>query len=332
MAKWSAPRGTEQRYAAQLRKVAAQCQKIVDRFMVRGEVRDVQGMVTALSRYAATLTPWAKDLAARVIDEVQQGNMRAWTERSQAISKTLRGSVAQSAVGKAAQQLHTEQVTLITSLPLDAAMRAQKYAQEAMAGGARASYAAKLIAKTGEVTASRAMLIARTETAKANATLTQARAEAVGITHYIWRTMQDGDVRDSHAHMEGKVCRFDDPPDVDEGGAYNPGNIYNCRCFAEPLITKPDAPLELVAPGTSLIERAAEVAGEVASLRAAAKATAAATKMAATRASAAAPVKRAAKAATGEAKALRAAAKQTAAAAEKSAAEGALQALRRRSV
>lgn len=103
-------------------------------------------------------------------------------------------------------------------------------------GGKRASEVAAELARTEEVTASRATLIARTEIAKANATLTTARAQFVGATHYIWRTAEDADVRDSHAAMEGKIFRFDDPPYVEGEGNHGPGEIYNCRCYAEPII------------------------------------------------------------------------------------------------
>jgi len=85
------------------------------------------------------------------------------------------------------------------------------------------------------VTTSRAMTIARTETAKAASIVTEVRAKEVGATHYIWRTAGDSDVRESHAEMEGEVCEYDNPPIVD-GEPLNPGMIYNCRCYAEPII------------------------------------------------------------------------------------------------
>ena len=49
-------------------------------------------------------------------------------------------------------------------------------------------------------------------------------------THYIWRTVGDDKVREEHAVREGKVFAYDNPP---EGG--NPGEDYNCRCWAEPI-------------------------------------------------------------------------------------------------
>ena len=46
--------------------------------------------------------------------------------------------------------------------------------------------------------------------------------------YYVWRTMEDEKVRESHALRDGKVYNWNLPP---EGG--NPGEDYNCRCLAE---------------------------------------------------------------------------------------------------
>jgi SPP1 gp7 family putative phage head morphogenesis protein len=142
----------------------------------------------------------------------------------------------ETAVGDVMKLIQRRQVELIKSLPIEAGLRAQKLSQEAVMGGKRADEVAAELMKSGEVTESRATLIARTEIAKANAALTQARAGYVGATHYIWRTAEDGDVRESHAVMEGKIFRFDDPPYVEGEGNHGPGEFPNCRCFAEPII------------------------------------------------------------------------------------------------
>ena len=47
--------------------------------------------------------------------------------------------------------------------------------------------------------------------------------------YYIWRTRQDDKVRGKHAEREGKIFNKHIPP---VGG--NPGEDYNCRCWAEP--------------------------------------------------------------------------------------------------
>lgn len=83
------------------------------------------------------------------------------------------------------------------------------------------------IKKIGGVTENRAKLIARDQSAKINSSLTQARYEEMGITHYRWSTSGDERVRDSHAENDGKIFAYDDPPETG-----HPGFDFNCRCVA----------------------------------------------------------------------------------------------------
>lgn len=236
MAKFSATKAAEQKLARELRKVARIVGGIVSSHVAGEKIRDPKALASALTAYSNALGPWADVMVGRILKDVGANNERAWSQLSKAINKELKTTMAQSAVGAVARQLQQEQVDLIKSLPLEAGLRAQKLSQEAMMGGKRADEVARELERTTEVTESRATLIARTEIAKANATLTQSRAQFVGATHYVWRTAEDGDVRESHAEMNGKIFRFDDPPYVEGEGNHGPGEIYNCRCFAEPII------------------------------------------------------------------------------------------------
>jgi phage putative head morphogenesis protein, SPP1 gp7 family len=105
-----------------------------------------------------------------------------------------------------------------------------------MKGGRRPDEIAAEIMRSGEVTASRATLIARTECARVSSLLTQTRAEGIGATNYIWRTSKDRAVRHSHARMEGKVCDFANPPTLSDGTTTHPGQIYNCRCTMQVIL------------------------------------------------------------------------------------------------
>jgi phage putative head morphogenesis protein, SPP1 gp7 family len=236
MAKFSATKAAEQRLAKELRRIARIVGGIVRSHVDGEKIRDTKKLAEALTAYSESLGPWAEQAVAKIMKDVSSNNDKAWHSLSNKIGKELRTTMAESAVGAVARQLQQEQVQLIKSLPLEAGLRAQKLAQEAMMGGKRASEIASELDRTEEVTASRATLIARTEIAKANATLSQARAQYVGATHYIWRTAEDADVRESHAQMDGKIFRYDDPPYVEGEGNHGPGEIYNCRCFAEPII------------------------------------------------------------------------------------------------
>jgi SPP1 gp7 family putative phage head morphogenesis protein len=167
-----------------------------------------------------------------MIAQVNSSNYRDWRSQSKTISKEIRAD-ENLPIAKMLQQ---EQVTLITSLPLEAGVRAQDLALQAATGGRRADEVAKEIARSGEVTESRATLIARTEVAKANSVMTQARSASVDSTHYVWRTADDAAVRESHAEMEGQVIAWDEPPTLSDGTVTHAGQIYNCRCYPEPII------------------------------------------------------------------------------------------------
>ncbi len=61
--------------------------------------------------------------------------------------------------------------------------------------------------------------------------INQLRQEDLGIDAYIWRSQDDAKVRDLHAGYDDQIFRWDTPP---EGG--HPGEAYNCRCYAEPIL------------------------------------------------------------------------------------------------
>ena len=54
----------------------------------------------------------------------------------------------------------------------------------------------------------------------------------LGVTEYIWRSSDDERVRSLHREYDDRRFSWDEPPD---GG--HPGEGYNCRCFAEPVVT-----------------------------------------------------------------------------------------------
>ena len=108
----------------------------------------------------------------------------------------------------------------------------QNKAIEAVVSGGRAEPFAKEIAASGDVSRSRANLIARTELGRATGALDQARALSIGSNGYIWRTAEDGDVRHSHREMEGKFVEWGKPPTLD-GMTGHAGELPNCRCYKE---------------------------------------------------------------------------------------------------
>ncbi len=84
---------------------------------------------------------------------------------------------------------------------------------------------------------SKADLLARDQTLKLNANITQARQRGAGVEKYIWTTSGDERVRDEHAELEGEVFSWDNPPSVG-----HPGEDIQCRCTAFPIIEEFDGP------------------------------------------------------------------------------------------
>lgn len=227
----------EKSFARSLRAVANQVGSIVNGLAPDGNVEDFPQLNRALERYAELLRPWATSVSARMVAEVAQRDEHAWEESAQELGRSLRNEVRRAPTGKVMQQLMSEQVDLIQSLPLEASQRVHKLVIEGLSGGTRAKEIAQEIKRSGKVTASRAMLIARTETSRTATSMTEARATFIGSEGYIWRTAGDADVREIHRKLNGKFFRWDDPPVSGENGERShPGGIYNCRCYPEPVI------------------------------------------------------------------------------------------------
>jgi SPP1 gp7 family putative phage head morphogenesis protein len=150
------------------------------------------------------------------------------------MSLALRQEVENAPTGHTMKTLLAEQVHLIRSIPTEAAQRVHRLVIEGH-GSTRAGDIAKEIMRSGNVTKSRAELIALTETSRAASTLTQARAQHIGSEGYIWRTSKDSHVRDSHRKMEGRFVRWDSPPTLD-GLTGHAGCLPRCRCYPEPVI------------------------------------------------------------------------------------------------
>lgn len=229
-------RRAEAQYAVQLRKVAKQIGDLIGAFPP-GDPAALPTLTEVLRRYASLLRPWATKVAARMLGEVSRRDTKAWALQAKTMGAELRKQIATAPLGETLKRLMGEQVHYITSLPLDAAQRVHELTIEGLSSGTRAKETAQEILKSGHVSKGRANLIARTETARASSALTQVRAEHVGCTGYIWRTSRDGDVRKSHREMEGKFVSYDGPPPIlSDGTQTHAGQIYNCRCYMEPVI------------------------------------------------------------------------------------------------
>jgi SPP1 gp7 family putative phage head morphogenesis protein len=235
-------RKAEGAYRRQLNSVAAEIGKIVKGFAPQGVVIDLPSLSAALGKYADLLGPWAKNVTNAMHADVARRDASAWEELSQEMGRELWREIRKAPTGEMLREMMAEQVSLITSLPRETAQRVHDLTIESIAASSgRAAEIAREILRSGHVSKSRAMLIARTETSRTASLLVEARAKYVGSTHYIWRTVGDSDVRPTHRKLNGKVFAWDDPPVTETTGERaHPGQIYNCRCWSEVILPTED--------------------------------------------------------------------------------------------
>jgi SPP1 gp7 family putative phage head morphogenesis protein len=222
----------EKKYATSLRKIA----RDIDYILKNNSIDDA---VVELIEYSKFIKPLANDLGSAMISDAFGRSTRAFLGQAGDSGKDLRRMLSATETGAKSLELLFRQVDLITTLPLKTAEKAQKIAVQAVGYGERADDITASIAELGNLTYYEATRIARTEIAKTNATINRQRADLVGATHYIWRSVGDSNTRETHLDMDGKVCEYANPPDVGDG-FYHAGEIYNCRCYAEPILTAVD--------------------------------------------------------------------------------------------
>jgi len=89
------------------------------------------------------------------------------------------------------------------------------------------------------VTYRKAKFLARQETSLLVSKYREVRYTDNGINYYTWSTSHDERVRRRHRELNGKVFRFDQPPvvDIHKMRRANPGEDFNCRCVAIPVIS-----------------------------------------------------------------------------------------------
>ena len=231
----------EREYAHQLRTLTSYIDHII-KVTVHTDMTDHQlnsaryRVESMMRQYSETLKPWAEQTAERIVMRIHKVDENEWVKLGRTIGRTLRKELNEAPTGHVVKSFMAENVRLITSLPLEAAERVHEMTLNGITEGTRASEIAGKILETGNVTQSRAMLIARTEVARTATGLTRARALHIGSEVYYWRSSEDGSVRESHKKMNGKIIRWDTEPEVEPGKYYHAGCFPNCRCYAEPIL------------------------------------------------------------------------------------------------
>ena len=192
---------------------------------------------------------YINDIAKRMVTPLAARNYETWRKaarvstRSHFLYNVLMEELKQG-IRKDIDSQVISNAALIKTLPSDTAQKVVRDIEEYALSGLRAEEIEKLIQdKTRQHSRASARLIARTEVSKTTSALTKARSEELGLRWYVWRTMEDGDrVRKSHRIMNDVLVSWNNPPSPEllvkekDVGRYHAGNIWNCRCYSEPLI------------------------------------------------------------------------------------------------
>ena len=245
---WKKANRIEQNYYSQIHKLFKPLFNITKYL---DDARDITDAIEAMME-SPTYQRKSEEVARLMATMVFKDGAKNWRAAAKKSSKssliyTLLKKEMDGPIKNTLENLIEYNSTLIKTLPRNIADDVTKHVQKRSMEGIRASEIAKEIKKMfPERTKASAKLIARTETSKASTALTQARSEMLGHHWYVWKTSEDARVRSSHAHMDDVICNYKNPPSPEtlDGkkteGNYNAGEIYNCRCYAAPIIDYED--------------------------------------------------------------------------------------------
>ena len=115
---------------------------------------------------------------------------------------------------------------LITSLSDELVGRVEQAVFQAKIDRTNRHDLTEILQRSYGLSENRARLIATDQLASINSDFTQSRHTALGITQYIWRTRQDGNVRELHRSIAGNTYTWGEPSGAEGGLA--PGKNINC--------------------------------------------------------------------------------------------------------
>lgn len=185
---------------------------------------------------------------------------------------------AGSATAAVLATFRTQNVDLITRLAQEQRTRIEGVLRDAAAQGMRVEELRGALSNSFGFSQARAELIARDQVLKLNGQLTRAHHREAGITRYRWSTSRDERVRGrpggqwptppagggDHFHLEGTIHHWNAPPIVDTrtGRTAHPGEDFQCRCVADPVIEFGETTQPATQRNAAPIDVAAQAAGE----------------------------------------------------------------------
>lgn len=245
--RWKMPNRIPLEYERALRKLSRTIQTAIGKNDTPEQILRKLHQIT----YSRDFKEYAYRSAGVMVDNVYRHGKHRWrtTVMESPAGRKIYEAIQQELMGPVGSAFFAkieENARLIRSAPKDvASVLTEKVQAWTLEGMRSAEMTERLRQEYPGLLKSRLELIARTETSKTQTALTQARATDLGLRWYIWRTSEDAAVRSSHRHMKGVMVCWDDPPDPERldparkqksYGKYHAGNIFNCRCYPEPVV------------------------------------------------------------------------------------------------
>lgn len=131
-----------------------------------------------------------------------------------------------------------ENVNLIKTIPADTLGKMKEIVKDGYKNGRTTTKMVKQIQREYGISKRHATLITTDQIAKLNSDIQQTQQQDAGIDEYIWYTVGDGKVRDSHKRLNGKKFKWSNPPATEKGRRCNPGKDYRCRCIGRPVFNR----------------------------------------------------------------------------------------------
>lgn len=207
---------------------------------------DLGSVLQTIRNLVGPLVEAARYMLRRLfrVESVRHG--KKWIEQvNSAIGVDLSVIVSQADIEPLIELAVQKNVALITGLTADVQKRVEIALIDMITAGKSNAQMAEALDEAFRFGRKRAELIARDQAAKFNGNLNRIQHQRIGVTKYVWWTMQDERVRGnpdgkyprarpSHWDRHGKTFRYADAPS--DG---NPGEPINCRCIARPVLKVP---------------------------------------------------------------------------------------------
>lgn len=238
----------------ELRRLGAVWSKRGYKWLIRAERLpiDVQAAVSQSDRKEAQL----KSKITRILDTLSPATVlekfdatKFFENTTKHVEQEFQKSVASIAIApkmsveskKRISEEYSENLKLyIKEFTNEEILRLRKSVENHVFSGQRYESLATEIQASYGISQRKAQFLARQETSLLSAKIRETRYADVGIDEYIWQAVVGTlahPTRKMHQALNGTRQRFSDPPvDDPKGTKHNPGENYNCRCVARPVV------------------------------------------------------------------------------------------------